>query len=168
MYFLCNCLCQCLPCHNQLPFLLSSHPPYLILRPLPSSSPLVLCLPLISSSPSSLLPFLLPLSVLLTCSSTFLLFLTSLHMPHFHPSPQFHSPLSVYKWIHWELRGNVLLQYLAWVSYPMALIMFASFFCHLVAPQAIGVYPLTHSMLTAYFPHHPPPIMTCYPQSVIH
>uniref|UniRef100_A0A8C7G7X9 Chloride channel, voltage-sensitive 1a n=1 Tax=Oncorhynchus kisutch TaxID=8019 RepID=A0A8C7G7X9_ONCKI len=46
--------------------------------------------------------------------------------------------LQLYKWIHWELRGNVLLQYLAWVSYPMALIMFASFFCHLVAPQAIG------------------------------
>ncbi|KAK6323685.1 hypothetical protein J4Q44_G00060240 [Coregonus suidteri] len=46
--------------------------------------------------------------------------------------------LQLYKWIHWELRGNVLLQYLAWVSYPMVLIMFASFFCHLVAPQAIG------------------------------
>uniref|UniRef100_A0A6Q2XMC5 Chloride channel protein n=1 Tax=Esox lucius TaxID=8010 RepID=A0A6Q2XMC5_ESOLU len=43
-----------------------------------------------------------------------------------------------YKWIHWELKDNVLLQYLAWVSYPMALIMFASLFCHLVAPQAIG------------------------------
>ncbi|CAB1321020.1 unnamed protein product [Coregonus sp. 'balchen'] len=46
--------------------------------------------------------------------------------------------LQLYKWIHWELRGNVLLQYLAWVSYPMVLIMFASIFCHLVAPQAIG------------------------------
>ncbi|KAL0962400.1 hypothetical protein UPYG_G00339550 [Umbra pygmaea] len=46
--------------------------------------------------------------------------------------------LQVYKWIHWELRDNVLLQYLAWVSYPMALIMFASLFCHLVSPQAIG------------------------------
>uniref|UniRef100_A0A8C8LUV1 Chloride channel, voltage-sensitive 1a n=1 Tax=Oncorhynchus tshawytscha TaxID=74940 RepID=A0A8C8LUV1_ONCTS len=46
--------------------------------------------------------------------------------------------LQLYKWIHWELRGNVLLQYLAWVSYPMVLIMFASSFCHLVAPQAIG------------------------------
>uniref|UniRef100_A0A3P8Z3S8 Chloride channel protein n=1 Tax=Esox lucius TaxID=8010 RepID=A0A3P8Z3S8_ESOLU len=46
--------------------------------------------------------------------------------------------LQAYKWIHWELKDNVLLQYLAWVSYPMALIMFASLFCHLVAPQAIG------------------------------
>ncbi|XP_041933300.1 chloride channel protein 1a isoform X3 [Alosa sapidissima] len=46
--------------------------------------------------------------------------------------------LQAYKWIHTELRGNIPLQYLAWVSYPMILIMFASFFCHLVAPQAIG------------------------------
>ncbi|KAL2079984.1 hypothetical protein ACEWY4_023777 [Coilia grayii] len=46
--------------------------------------------------------------------------------------------LQAYKWIHTELRGNIALQYLAWVSYPMILIMFASFFCHMVAPQAIG------------------------------
>lgn len=37
-----------------------------------------------------------------------------------------------------ELKGNVALQYLAWVSYPIILIVFASLFCHLVAPQAIG------------------------------
>ncbi|KAG7271558.1 hypothetical protein CRUP_027832 [Coryphaenoides rupestris] len=46
--------------------------------------------------------------------------------------------LQAYKWVHGELRGNVLLQYLAWVSYPMILVTFASLFCHLVAPQAIG------------------------------
>lgn len=46
--------------------------------------------------------------------------------------------LSAYKWIHGELKGNVPLQYLAWVSYPMILVMFASLFCHLVSPQAIG------------------------------
>ncbi|XP_029115983.1 chloride channel protein 1 isoform X2 [Scleropages formosus] len=46
--------------------------------------------------------------------------------------------LQVYKWMHGELQGNVLLQYLAWVTYPMVLIMFASLFCHLVAPQSIG------------------------------
>ncbi|KAI1885810.1 hypothetical protein AGOR_G00207620 [Albula goreensis] len=46
--------------------------------------------------------------------------------------------LQVYKWMHGELSGNVLLQYLAWVTYPMVLIMFASLFCHLVAPQSIG------------------------------
>ncbi|XP_054637676.1 chloride channel protein 1 [Dunckerocampus dactyliophorus] len=46
--------------------------------------------------------------------------------------------LQAYKWIHGELRGNVALQYLAWISYPMILVMFASLFCHLVSPQAIG------------------------------
>ncbi|XP_076010956.1 chloride channel protein 1 [Genypterus blacodes] len=46
--------------------------------------------------------------------------------------------LQAYKWIHGELKGNVALQYLAWVSYPMILVMFASLFCHLVSPQAIG------------------------------
>uniref|UniRef100_A0A4W4EXV6 Chloride channel protein n=1 Tax=Electrophorus electricus TaxID=8005 RepID=A0A4W4EXV6_ELEEL len=33
---------------------------------------------------------------------------------------------------------NILLQYLVWVIYPMVLIIFATIFCHLVAPQAIG------------------------------
>ncbi|XP_071764630.1 chloride channel protein 1 [Centroberyx gerrardi] len=46
--------------------------------------------------------------------------------------------LQAYKWMHGELKGNVPLQYLAWVTYPMILVMFASLFCHLVAPQAIG------------------------------
>ncbi|KAM3596718.1 uncharacterized protein V6R79_019404 [Siganus canaliculatus] len=46
--------------------------------------------------------------------------------------------LQAYKWIHGELRGNIPLQYLAWVSYPLLFILFSSLFCHLVAPQAIG------------------------------
>ncbi|KAI4877334.1 hypothetical protein NFI96_017312 [Prochilodus magdalenae] len=46
--------------------------------------------------------------------------------------------LQAYKWIYVELTGNVLLQYLAWVTYPIILIVFSSVFCHLVAPQAIG------------------------------
>ncbi|XP_061675843.1 chloride channel protein 1 [Syngnathoides biaculeatus] len=46
--------------------------------------------------------------------------------------------LQAYKWMHGELKGNVGLQYLAWISYPMILVMFASLFCHLVSPQAIG------------------------------
>uniref|UniRef100_A0A8C6KDJ7 Chloride voltage-gated channel 1 n=1 Tax=Nothobranchius furzeri TaxID=105023 RepID=A0A8C6KDJ7_NOTFU len=37
-----------------------------------------------------------------------------------------------------ELKDNVPLQYLAWVTYPIILIVFASLFCHLVSPQAIG------------------------------
>lgn len=50
---------------------------------------------------------------------------------------------SAYKWMHGELKGNVALQYLAWVSYPMILVMFASLFCHLVSPQAIGELSIT-------------------------
>uniref|UniRef100_A0A8B9JH39 Chloride voltage-gated channel 1 n=1 Tax=Astyanax mexicanus TaxID=7994 RepID=A0A8B9JH39_ASTMX len=46
--------------------------------------------------------------------------------------------LQAYKWLYGELSWNVPLQYLVWVTYPMILIMFASLFCHLVAPQAIG------------------------------
>ncbi|KAM8826687.1 chloride channel protein 1-like [Synchiropus picturatus] len=46
--------------------------------------------------------------------------------------------LQAYKWMHGELKGKVALQYLAWVTYPMILVMFASLFCHLVSPQAIG------------------------------
>ncbi|XP_048010023.1 chloride channel protein 1 isoform X6 [Megalobrama amblycephala] len=46
--------------------------------------------------------------------------------------------LQAYKWMYGELKGNVALQYLAWVSYPIILVVFASLFCHLVAPQAIG------------------------------
>ncbi|XP_026784189.2 chloride channel protein 1a [Pangasianodon hypophthalmus] len=46
--------------------------------------------------------------------------------------------LQAYKWMFGKLRGNVPLQYLVWIAYPMVLILFASFFCNLVAPQAIG------------------------------
>ncbi|KAL2084103.1 hypothetical protein ACEWY4_019621 [Coilia grayii] len=46
--------------------------------------------------------------------------------------------LQAYKWVYGELKGKVALQYLAWITYPLILITFASLFCHLVAPQAIG------------------------------
>lgn len=55
-----------------------------------------------------------------------------------------------YLWMHGELKGNVPLQYLAWITYPMILVMFASLFCHLVSPQAIGklsITCLTHHLL---------------------
>ncbi|TKS88798.1 Chloride channel protein 1 [Collichthys lucidus] len=48
--------------------------------------------------------------------------------------------LQAYKWIHVELRGNIPLQFLAWVSYPLMFILFSSLFCHLVSPQAIGLF----------------------------
>uniref|UniRef100_H3B1N9 Chloride voltage-gated channel 1 n=1 Tax=Latimeria chalumnae TaxID=7897 RepID=H3B1N9_LATCH len=43
-----------------------------------------------------------------------------------------------YKWMYKELSDNVLLQYMAWVTYPLILIVFAALFCHLIAPQAAG------------------------------
>ncbi|NXI35172.1 CLCN1 protein, partial [Galbula dea] len=46
--------------------------------------------------------------------------------------------LQAYKWMYNKLHPNVPLQYLAWVIYPLALILFAAMFCHLVSPQAVG------------------------------
>ncbi|KAM8924334.1 chloride channel protein 1 [Pelodytes ibericus] len=46
--------------------------------------------------------------------------------------------LQAYRWMFQSLGHNVWLQYLAWVSYPVILILFAAVFCHLVSPQAIG------------------------------
>lgn len=90
------------------------------------------------------LPGTCPLSSLFTFPSV-----TSLLHCCYNP------PYSAYKWMYGKLRRNVPLQYSVWVAYPMALIMFASFFCNLVAPQAIGVYfllflePLTLCMPSA-------------------
>nr|XP_033781550.1 chloride channel protein 1 isoform X2 [Geotrypetes seraphini] len=46
--------------------------------------------------------------------------------------------LQAYKWMYKELGDNVPLQYLAWVTYPLVLILFSTIFCHIVSPQAIG------------------------------
>ncbi|KFO80448.1 Chloride channel protein 1, partial [Cuculus canorus] len=46
--------------------------------------------------------------------------------------------LQAYKWMYRELHPNVPMQYLVWVAFPLALILFAATFCHLVSPQAVG------------------------------
>ncbi|NXY43856.1 CLCN1 protein, partial [Ceuthmochares aereus] len=46
--------------------------------------------------------------------------------------------LQAYKWMYRELHPNVPMQYLVWVAFPLALILFAAIFCHLVSPQAVG------------------------------
>ncbi|XP_067998185.1 chloride channel protein 1 [Melanerpes formicivorus] len=46
--------------------------------------------------------------------------------------------LQAYKWMYTKVQPSVPLQYLVWVSYPLALILFAALFCHLISPQAIG------------------------------
>uniref|UniRef100_A0A8C8EFD4 Chloride voltage-gated channel 1 n=1 Tax=Otus sunia TaxID=257818 RepID=A0A8C8EFD4_9STRI len=45
---------------------------------------------------------------------------------------------TAYKWMYRALHPNVPMQYLAWVTYPLVLILFAAIFCHLVSPQAVG------------------------------
>uniref|UniRef100_A0A8B9JKT3 Chloride channel, voltage-sensitive 2b n=1 Tax=Astyanax mexicanus TaxID=7994 RepID=A0A8B9JKT3_ASTMX len=42
------------------------------------------------------------------------------------------------KWMYGGLDSNVVLQYLAWVTYPVVLISFSAGFTHIVAPQAAG------------------------------
>ncbi|NWI96685.1 CLCN1 protein, partial [Pitta sordida] len=46
--------------------------------------------------------------------------------------------LQAYKWMYRELHPNVPMQYVVWVAYPLALILFAAIVCHLVSPQAVG------------------------------
>uniref|UniRef100_A0A3B3TJS3 Chloride voltage-gated channel 2 n=1 Tax=Poecilia latipinna TaxID=48699 RepID=A0A3B3TJS3_9TELE len=42
------------------------------------------------------------------------------------------------KWMHAGLDNNMLLQYIAWVSYPVVLITFSAGFTQILAPQAVG------------------------------
>ncbi|XP_051989446.1 chloride channel protein 2-like [Xyrauchen texanus] len=42
------------------------------------------------------------------------------------------------KWMYGGLHNNMLLQYLAWVTYPVVLITFSAGFTQIVAPQAVG------------------------------
>uniref|UniRef100_A0A3B3HDZ5 Chloride channel 2c n=1 Tax=Oryzias latipes TaxID=8090 RepID=A0A3B3HDZ5_ORYLA len=46
--------------------------------------------------------------------------------------------LEAHKWMYGGLDSNVLLQYLAWVTYPVVLITFSAGFTQILAPQAVG------------------------------
>ncbi|XP_063150787.1 chloride channel protein 1 isoform X2 [Candoia aspera] len=46
--------------------------------------------------------------------------------------------LQVYKWMYKEMHPSIPMQFLAWVTYPLILILFAALFCQLVSPQAVG------------------------------
>uniref|UniRef100_A0A4W4DS63 4Fe-4S ferredoxin-type domain-containing protein n=1 Tax=Electrophorus electricus TaxID=8005 RepID=A0A4W4DS63_ELEEL len=46
--------------------------------------------------------------------------------------------LQAQKWMYGGLDSNLVLQYLAWVTYPVVLISFSAGFTHIVAPQAAG------------------------------
>lgn len=48
-------------------------------------------------------------------------------------------PLSTaQQWMSQGLNTNLLLQYLAWVTYPVVLITFSAGFTQILAPQAVG------------------------------
>lgn len=42
------------------------------------------------------------------------------------------------KWMYAGLDSNLLLQYIAWVTYPVVLITFSAGFTQILAPQAVG------------------------------
>lgn len=42
------------------------------------------------------------------------------------------------KWMYGGLDSNLLLQYIAWISYPVVLITFSAGFTQILAPQAVG------------------------------
>ncbi|XP_004694463.1 PREDICTED: chloride channel protein 1 [Condylura cristata] len=46
--------------------------------------------------------------------------------------------LQAYKWTYHRMQPNLPLQYLAWVTFPLVLILFSALFCHLISPQAVG------------------------------
>uniref|UniRef100_A0A8V5G1B2 Uncharacterized protein n=1 Tax=Melopsittacus undulatus TaxID=13146 RepID=A0A8V5G1B2_MELUD len=48
------------------------------------------------------------------------------------------APCRAQKWMYGGLDTNVLLQYLAWVTYPTVLITFSAGFTQILAPQAVG------------------------------
>ncbi|XP_047418551.1 chloride channel protein 1 isoform X2 [Sciurus carolinensis] len=46
--------------------------------------------------------------------------------------------LQAYKWTYAQMQSSLPLQYLAWVTFPLILILFSALFCQLVSPQAVG------------------------------
>ncbi|XP_075413886.1 chloride channel protein 1 [Tenrec ecaudatus] len=46
--------------------------------------------------------------------------------------------LQAYKWTYYQMQPSLALQYLAWVTFPLVLILFSALFCHLISPQAVG------------------------------
>lgn len=107
----------------------------------------LLCQFISSSLPFLHRPIFSSLPSFYTCTIHPSLFFIIHHSFGFSSSPSL--PPSAYKWIHGELKGNIPLQFLAWVSYPLMFILFSSLFCHLVAPQAIGLCPFSSSVFSS-------------------
>ncbi|XP_067882331.1 chloride channel protein 2-like, partial [Heterodontus francisci] len=46
--------------------------------------------------------------------------------------------LEAYKWMYVALNYNIWLQYLAWITYPLVLIICSALLCQILSPQAVG------------------------------
>ncbi|KAI5153854.1 Chloride Channel Protein 1 [Manis pentadactyla] len=46
--------------------------------------------------------------------------------------------LQAYKWTYYQMQPSLPLQFLAWVTFPLILILFSALFCQLISPQAVG------------------------------
>lgn len=53
-------------------------------------------------------------------------------------APMAHRLPTAQQWMSRGLNTNLLLQYLAWVTYPVVLITFSAGFTQILAPQAVG------------------------------
>uniref|UniRef100_A0A8C2EMR0 Chloride channel, voltage-sensitive 2a n=1 Tax=Cyprinus carpio TaxID=7962 RepID=A0A8C2EMR0_CYPCA len=56
----------------------------------------------------------------------------------FNPNTKYRDRLPYTKWMYGGLHSNMLLQYVAWVTYPVVLITFSAGFTQILAPQAVG------------------------------
>jgi chloride channel 2 len=60
-------------------------------------------------------------------------------------SEVFNPLFSARVWLYRDLTSHPFIQYAAWVSLPVCLILFSAGFVHLVAPQSIGEYDVSTS-----------------------
>lgn len=56
-----------------------------------------------------------------------------------HWGPAAHPLSTAQQWMSRGLNTSILLQYLAWVTYPVVLITFSAGFTQILAPQAVGM-----------------------------
>ena len=53
-------------------------------------------------------------------------------------------------WLYRDLVTHPALQYLAWISLPVLLVLFAAGFVHILAPQAIGKFDILLCIIRSY------------------
>lgn len=58
-------------------------------------------------------------------------------------------------WLYRDLTSDPVMQFIAWISLPVCLILFSAGFVHLVAPQSIGKNDTKHALTTRQLIHFP-------------